>query len=137
VWVPSPSSADANLTTDTLHRCAQDTDEERNLFLGDVMPALQLLGRKLKLEVQYPTPHAHTTPEGWLSPCRSRIPGCAGEFWSSPPEQYLVRGTFRGSQPWDESHRPGAEHHSVCTPPARFSWRRCGGGSGTRPAQRI
>ncbi|KAJ1482692.1 hypothetical protein T484DRAFT_1803187 [Baffinella frigidus] len=28
-----------------------DTNEERNLFLGDVMPALQALGRKLKLEV--------------------------------------------------------------------------------------
>ncbi|KAJ1465179.1 hypothetical protein T484DRAFT_2027873, partial [Baffinella frigidus] len=28
-----------------------DTNEERNMFLGDVMPALQELGRKLKLEV--------------------------------------------------------------------------------------
>ena len=62
MWVPSPSSADADLATDTLHRCAQDTNEERNLFLGDVMPALQLVGRKLKLEVRYPSPHPHTTP---------------------------------------------------------------------------
>jgi hypothetical protein len=51
VWVPSPSSADADLATDTMRRCAQDTNEERNLFLGDVMPALQELGRKLKFEV--------------------------------------------------------------------------------------
>ena len=36
-------------------------------------------------------PPTHTPRRGWLSPCRSRIPGCAGEFWSSPPEQYLVR----------------------------------------------
>jgi hypothetical protein len=64
-WVPPPSSADADLVTDTLHRCAQDTNEERNLFLGDVMPALQELGRKLKLEVHPPpAPHPRPRPRG-------------------------------------------------------------------------
>jgi len=50
VWVLAPNSA-ADLATDTLHCCAQDTNEERNLILGDGIPALQVLGRKLKLEV--------------------------------------------------------------------------------------
>jgi hypothetical protein len=65
--VPSPSSADADLATDTLHRCVQDTNEERNLFLGDVMPALQLLGRKLKLEVHYPPPHPRAHHAGGVA----------------------------------------------------------------------
>ena len=51
MWAPPPNCVDADLATDTLHRCAQDTNEERNLFLGDVMPALQELGRTLKLEI--------------------------------------------------------------------------------------
>jgi hypothetical protein len=61
-WIPAPSRADADLATDTLHRCAQDTNEERNLFLGDVMSALQEFGRKLKLEVHPPPLHPTPVP---------------------------------------------------------------------------
>jgi len=69
VWVPPRSSADADLAADTLHRCAQDTNEERNLFLGDAMPALSLFGRKLKLEV--PPPPLPPTP---VTARRSLVP---------------------------------------------------------------